>query len=619
MPRKHNFSKKNIDDTFKQLFYDKCVVNLTREVIENKKLSLENTTKEDGNTSKQNNISIDEEPVKKKQKLDTNGIDILKLEFREGETQFKSKVKSSLRPNNEISSANTKEVPTVIDCATESATSSAENVRPKIWVKDFKKMVDEAYLSSNKTNETKPPVNGKNHVKWNLIEIETLHNEYFSKSVQVNIVTIANIINVISMSNEYLEAQLDESTEKRSEAEKIKYICDARRLHERYNRILETKLNKKCIDITSSFKKVDFYSAFIMFFLSILTVLRVLDQTKFGNNCQELFEIVKKLLPESLINNECNHPNIFATFQSKSFYSDCMNVLSVINDSRDTDPGVTDRMPLYFLKTENSLGYFKAVINAVTSDSNEDLSLLIDNATFNCYYSSEHTDSVVLSTLQHSNYNTPVTETIQSPINSNEAMPHQSLSKNQEGTCTHNPVLIASKAQVIGNTAIEPSIVTSQSLTPPTTTCGIFQQKIQNKNTVANSYPHTAVCNTIFIDNNLYQLVKEPSGQLRAVLMPTKPISPLLQGTALLSDTTTSTPTITTSQSVNGPSGQMREVDNGTFIPPQTVNFKCDEGHCNIPATITCKCRKVNYCSHICRKRHWYVHYTDCEEKQTRP
>jgi len=363
--------------------------------------------------------------------LDTNKIDISKLESREGETL--SKVKSSLNSNNEIASTSTEEVPMVIDCATESVNSSAENVKPKIWVKDFKEMINELYLRSIKVNEAKPPVDDKNHVKWNLIEIEKLHNEYFNNSVQVNIVTIANILNVISNSNEYLKARLDESTKKRSEAEKIKYICDARRLHERYNKILETKLKNKFIDITSSFKESEFYSAFIMFFLSILNVLRVLDQTKFGHS-QEFFEIVKQLLPESLINNECNHPNIFATFQSIAFYSDCMNVLSVINDSLDTDPGVADRMPLYFLKTANSLEYFKAVINAVTSDSNEDLSLLIDNATFNCYYSSERTDPVVSSTVQHSNYNIPATETIQSPINSNETMHHWFLSKNQDGT-----------------------------------------------------------------------------------------------------------------------------------------------------------------------------------------
>jgi len=350
---------------------------------------LENTTKEDVNTSKNNNISIDEEPVKKKQKLDTNGIDISNLEFREGGTQFKSKAKSSLRPNNEIASTSTEEVVPIIDCATESANSSNGNARPKIWAKNISKMIDEAYLCSNNVNEAKPPVNGKNHVKWNLIEIEKLHNEYFSKFVQVNIVTIANMLNVISMSNEYLKARLDESTTKKCEAEKIKYKRDARRLHKRCNTILENKLMTRFENITSSFKESEFYSAFIMFFLSIITVLRALNQTKFGNFCQELFEIVKKWLSESLMNNKCNDPNIFATFQSMAFYSDCMNVLSVINDSRDTDPGVTDRMPLYFLKTENSLEHFKPVINALTSESNKDFSILIDEATFNCFSSPE--------------------------------------------------------------------------------------------------------------------------------------------------------------------------------------------------------------------------------------
>jgi len=387
--------------------------------------------------------------------LDTNGTDILKSEFSEEEThQFKSKVKSSLKPNKDIDSASTKKVPKVIDCAesTKSPNSSTQNVKPMIRVVDLTKIMNEdgykpclkyevpelstsvieESLHSYKVNGVKKPLNGKNHSKWNLIEIEKLHNEYFSKCVQNHIVTIANILNIISICNEHFKEQLDQSTRKRSEVEKIKNICNARRLYERSNKILGAKLKNKFMGVTSSFKESEFDSAFIMFYLSIITVLRVLDHLKFGN-FQELFEIVKKLLPESLINNEYNYPKFFSMFQSITFYSDCTNVLNVINDGRDIDRIlVADRMPLYFLKTSNSLEYFKAVINAVTGDSNEDLSILIDDAIFKCYYYLKINDPVVASNVQNSNYNIPATKTVQSPIKSDEKIQYW-FPPNQDG------------------------------------------------------------------------------------------------------------------------------------------------------------------------------------------
>jgi len=135
------------------------------------------------------------------------------------------------------------------------------------------------------------------------------------------------------------------------------------------------------------------------------------------------------------------------------------------------------------------------------------------------------------------------------------------------------PVLNCNKSQVID--AVEPLVQVKSSmsetatLTQPTTTCQLTNQ---NKKSVANNYLHSAVCNTIVIDNKQYQLVKDSSGQLRAVFMPTISNSPSIQGTA----------TITTCQSVNEPSGQMRAVDNGTLISvisPPTVFIRVCKMH----------------------------------------
>lgn len=169
-------------------------------------------------------------------------------------------------------------------------------------------------------------------------------------------------------------------------------------------------------------------------------------------------------------------------------------------------------------------------------------------------------------------------------------------------------MLNGNKRQVIGNTTVEPSIVTSQPLTsfhkpqfsspqkktseviptkksivltpttitnsplvqvtssssetatitPPTNTCGTLHPTIQNKKSVANSYIHRTECSTIVIDNKEYQLIKESSGQLRAVFMPIISNSPLIQVTA---------------------SGQMRSVDNGALVlvksPPSVIIRVC--------------------------------------------
>ncbi|XP_060877923.1 uncharacterized protein LOC132950461 isoform X2 [Metopolophium dirhodum] len=734
----HTYTKKYIDNLFNNAVFNKCevsVLKLTAEDIENYKLSLiknKDPPKEDDNvlkqdkicktnitskvdkkskvtkTSKNSNTSIDSEPAKKKQKLDTNGIDVLKLVLsREGEThKFKSQFKSALKSNKEIASTNAEEVPMVIDCNefTESSNSSAKNLNPRIWVIDPREMMDENnYIkwmnmilpdnkskhstngqnklvaakpstsgpkpSSNgtKVNGIKHTLNGKNHEKGALTEIENVYKQYFSKSVQDTIVIIANILNIISMSNKHHKARMDECFKKKSEAEKLKERCDANRLHGRHKKILETKLKNNFINVVSTFKEPEFDSAFQMFFLSILTVLRVLEQPKFRKG--SIFKNLVLLLWNSLKNSEYNHPKIYNMFRSKTFRPDCIDLISLIEDSRDTDPEVTDRMSLFFVSTVNSREYFQAVIKAVTSDSNEDLALLIDDATFQCCINSkfkdpvdssivQHSNSKIpvtqtiqsssklkdpvdSSTVQHSNYKIPVTQTIQSSVNS-EKIQHWFLTKNPDGTYQQIPVLNCSNSQTIDNNGIEPSIVTSQPINNFYTTSSIHSslQKKASELTTSKVIP-TKKC---------------------IVVTPTISNGPLVQVTA--SSTETATSTATTSkiltfkpsiqnktvmnsssplhrvegstivfgnkqyQLVKGPSGHMRAVVNGTNLllksQPTTI-VKCYARDCNHSATIMCSsCTTVKYCSHNCQRLDWYArHINDCDrllsKKQTRP
>ncbi|CAI6359648.1 unnamed protein product [Macrosiphum euphorbiae] len=621
------------------------------------------------------NTSIDDEPAKKKQKLDTNGIDVLKLVLsREGEThKFKSKFKSSLRPKKEIASTSTaEEVPIVIDCEESvldcvSANSSATNVKQRVWVKDVKKMMDvdnymrwqEMINYKNKpnhpTNGTKKlavaklpisgpisgstslpkltvlkhAVNGKKYVKGHLVKIEKLYIKYFTKSAQDTVVVIANILNIISMSNKHHKARMDESFKKRSEAEKLKERCDANRLHGRHKQILETKLKNFVIDVVSSFETSEFDSAFQMFFLSILTVLRVLDQPKFKKG--SIFKNLVLLLWNSLKNSEYNHPQIFSLFRSKTFRPDCIDLISLIEDSRDIDSGVTDRMSLFFVSSVNSREYFQAVIDAVIGDSNEDLGSLIDNAAFQCSINSKFKDPVASPTVQSSDNKIPATETIPSTVNNDEIIQHWFLAKNPDGTYQQIPVINGNKTQTIGNTAIKPKILTGQ---PLNNFYQSFSSSLQNK----NLEPSTS---KVIPTNKCF------------VVATTISHSPLVQVTASLSKSATTIPATTTTfvtfkpavpnnismvngtlqraegstilvgnrqyQLVKGPTGQMRAVINKakTFIKPQPVAMdKCYARNCTKSATIMCSsCTSVKYCSHNCQRLDWYdSHINVCEQ-----
>ncbi|XP_060872577.1 uncharacterized protein LOC132946544 isoform X2 [Metopolophium dirhodum] len=674
-------TKKYIDNLFKNAIYGNPFIQLTAEDVQNCKLSLNknqhNTPKEDCNklkendnfykddktfiddkttkditmtkadiTYKNNYASIKDEPANKKQKLETNGIDVLKLELsRESETlKFKSQFKSSLKTNKEIATTSAEEVS--MEESIESEKSSEKNVKSMIRVIDPRKMMDEkAYkmwmknyhfgikpkhlrtdinnlsvaklsttrfqrsLHSNKVNGVKHPLNSKNHVRGNLIEIEKLYIKYFSKCVQDTIVTIANILNIISMSKKYHQNRIHESYKKGSEAEKLKEICDADRLHGKHKKILETKLKNNFICVISSFAESEFDSAFKMFFLSILTVLRVLDQPKFKKG--GIFKNLVILLWNSLKNGEFNHQfkqKMFSMFQSKTFRPDCINLISIIEDSRDTDPGVTDRMTLFFVSTVYSREFFQPVIKAVTCDSNEDIELLIDNANFQCCINSKFKDPVDSSTVLHPKNKIPVPETIQSPINSDVTTQNWFLANNPDRTYQQMSVLN-------GDAAVEPTIATSQPLnnfyellsyslqkktsesptsrvlptekcivvtpaisnsslvqvtssfseTPTTstpTTFVTFNPSIQNKKSVTNSQLHRAIGRIILIDNKQYQLVQGSLSQMRSV--------------------------------VNG--------SNILVTSPSTVIIKCHAKNCNSSVTIMCSvCATVKYCSYACQ------------------
>jgi len=337
--------------------------------------------------------------------------------------------------------------------------SSDKNLTGKIRLVNFKELIDEKYHYLYITNflglNPDPSINGiKNIVTPNnvsidntsmfskgqvdtrnlsLLGVENLYNKYFSKAVQDSIVIIANILNIISMSNKHHKARMDESFKKKTEAEKLKERCDANRIHLRHKKVLESKLKKNFVDVISSFEDSEFEHTFQMFFLSILTVLRVLDQPKFKKG--SIFKNLVLLLWNSLKNSEFEHPKVFTMFRSKSFRPDCIDLISLIEDSRDNDPGITDRMALFFVSSVNSQEHFKSVIKAVTSDCNEDLGLLLDNASFQCCRNSKFEDPINYSkSLMNKSINEKPLTSIQNTIRHGDGIQHWVIAQTSNGT-----------------------------------------------------------------------------------------------------------------------------------------------------------------------------------------
>lgn len=335
----------------------------------------------------------------KKAKLDEKGPGVLKLVLsREGETdKFKSKFISSPSFVNDNASTSSAEKTNAEDIT--KLTKSKNSLIGKIKVRDPRTMIDEVNMGrfNSLFLEKKLPKAQRTGIKkfvipsnyspnmyiakrgnLSLTEIEDLYKKYFSKSIQDSIVIIANILNVISMSNKHHKSRMDESFKKRSEAEKLKERCDANRIHTRHKKVLEAKLKTTFNEVILTFSTEEFEPAFQMFFLSILTVLRVLDQPKFKRG--SIFKNLVLLLWNSLKSSEFEHARIFNMFRSKSFRPDCIDLISLIEDTRDNDPSITDRMALFFVSSVSSKDCFQCVINAVTGDSVEDLGQLIENA-----------------------------------------------------------------------------------------------------------------------------------------------------------------------------------------------------------------------------------------------
>jgi len=78
--------------------------------------------------------------------------------------------------------------------------------------------------------------------------------------------TIANILNLITLSNNYHKEQMDKSFKKKSQAEKLKEGFNVSQIHKIHKTILETKLKTNFVNIISPIAESEFNLVFRMFF-----------------------------------------------------------------------------------------------------------------------------------------------------------------------------------------------------------------------------------------------------------------------------------------------------------------------------------------------------------------
>ncbi|XP_008181857.2 uncharacterized protein LOC100572091 [Acyrthosiphon pisum] len=513
--------------------------------------------------------------------------------FKKNEVVDPKIIMHASKPKHGIAFTSTEEVPIVIDDEESTESSNSSNVLAKISVIDPRKMMNDdkyiwyinVFLDKKPVSTSDKTVKSALNENFKLIEIEKLYKKYYSKFVQDTIVVIANLYIIYAMTYIRYVAKLRTSLEDKSEAEKLKKTYDAKLFHEKQTKILEKKVKINLTNVVSLFFESDFEKAFKMFFLSILTVVRVLKQPKFWKG--DIFKNLSQFLLNCLKNYELNDSRVFSMLQSNDFRLDCINIMLEIEGSKDNDPGITDRLTLFFVTSVNSQKYFQKIVDAIVSESEVDLEILIDEASFQCCVNSMFKDPIYPSNVQESIDELPVTSTIQIPINSDEQ--HSVIAKSPDGTFQDIPGLNRKKSQTIGNTAVESSTVTNQPLTKSS-----HESRTQE------------VCSETYTPKVI---------QITRV----KSVHSTQNNNTVANRPTAKGLNIAVHDQQVGPSSRLQIPSNsvGTDNKFSKIPFlKCFLNSCKNNVNLMCShCKVVKYCSRACQKRHWYLeHIYRCDE-----
>lgn len=266
---------------------------------------------------------------------------------------------------------------------------ASENLIGKIRVVDIAKLVGNKKQESNQRNSSvknnecltrsnivqRPTI----HTSLSLNYFESLYNKYFSGAFKDSIFIIASILNVITSANIHHKERMDSALKIKNETQRQKLRYNANKMRDEHKKILELKFKDIFQNIVSTFEDTDFERAFQLFFLSILTIIQLLDQPKL--NAKNVFKNVWLLLNCTLKSINFENRKVYDILKSKRFRADCTEIITLIEDCREVDPSVTRRLSVFFLSTVKC-NAFKSVIHAVTHDS-DDLESYLEEAVNN--------------------------------------------------------------------------------------------------------------------------------------------------------------------------------------------------------------------------------------------
>lgn len=367
--------------------------------------------------------------IKKTEEV-TNSLKLV-LTRKKGTDQFKSQFKSlNSTEDNTLTIATEMESMNIMCERPTDSVNYSNNLIGKITLRDPKTMMNEhnyklfmEYFCNKKIkfstetikNDitlTESPINEKYlpavHKNIPIFEIEKIYSKYFRKTVQDSIIIIANILNTIIITNKHYKLQMGECNKNPDLAEKENLRSTTSQVHSIHTDILETKLKKHFMNILQSIIDTEFELTIQMVIVCILTVFRVLDHPVF--HVTDILNMLVCIISKSLKNSEFEYPKFYSIIDSKLFCSHCYDLLKRIEDSQENNPDIIDQMALFFISTVNGQEYFKTVTAAITSNSNEDISSLVNNAEVEYHVNSKFKEPLNYSSLIINNcINMPVT------------------------------------------------------------------------------------------------------------------------------------------------------------------------------------------------------------------
>lgn len=209
-------------------------------------------------------------------------------------------------------------------------------------------------------------------------QIEELFKKYFFKSNLDVAFIIANILNVLSLSEKHYKLKCGDELEEATKAEKKRerYLND--KIYSYHKKVLRTKLTTYFNLVVNCFTNEDIKLAFTMFFVIIISILRTVEMQRF--NTSTFFIHTALLLKNNLEYIKLENPGISLMLNIDILRTDCINLIKLLETTLEKDPLLPERLPVFFVCSVSRKYCFSEVIHAIVGDITEQLELLLENA-----------------------------------------------------------------------------------------------------------------------------------------------------------------------------------------------------------------------------------------------